>query len=177
VGTRSLEYIRRRAGEVDDHAYRICHERQERGYLEGYERVKLAVWPLCAERDRLAEAARRFETVPGRQAQVDWGTTWAEIGGQPMRVQVWVMVLGDARRLSVEFPRDQQVATLMACHEHVLDWFGGLTEKRLYDNPDNPKTVVLKRDRAGRVMSWNPLFGDFARSSGVTPHLYRPYRA
>ena len=33
VGTRSLEYIRQRAGEVDDNAYRICHERQERGYL------------------------------------------------------------------------------------------------------------------------------------------------
>ena len=88
-----------------------------------------------------------------------------------------MMVLGDARRLSVEFPRDQQVATLVACHEHVLDWFGGFTEERLYDNPDNPKTVVLKRDRAGRVMSWNPLFGDFARSSGVTTPLYRPYRA
>ena len=43
----------------------------------------------------------------------------------------------------------------MACHEHALDWFGGLTEELLYDNP---KTVVLKRDREGRVVAWNPLF-------------------
>jgi transposase len=61
--------------------------------------VKLAVRPLRAERDRLAEATLRVETAPGRQAQVDGGTTWAEIGGQPTRVQVLVMVLGYSRRL------------------------------------------------------------------------------
>jgi transposase len=174
VVTPYLEYIRQRAGEVDYNAYRIFHELQERGYLGGYEMVKLAVRPLRAERDRLAEATLRFETAPGRQAQVDWGTTWAEIGGQPTRVQVFVMVLGYSRRLYVEFTRDQQVATLMACHEHAFDWFGGLTEELLYDNP---KTVVLKRDREGRVIAWNPLFWDFARYYGFTPRLCRPYRA
>lgn len=174
VVTPYLEYIRQRAGEVDYNAYRIFHELQERGYLGGYEMVKLAVRPLRAERDRLVEATLRFETAPGRQAQVDWGTTWAEIGGQPTRVQVFVMVLGYSRRLYVEFTRDQQVATLMACHEHAFDWFGGLTEELLYDNP---KTVVLKRDREGRVIAWNPLFWDFARYYGFTPRLCRPYRA
>jgi transposase len=174
VVTPDLEYIRQRAGEVDYNAYRIFHEIQERGYLGGYEMVKLAVRPLRAERDRLAEATLRFETAPGRQAQVDWGTTWAEIGGQPTRVQVFVMVLGYSRRLYVEFTRDQQVATLMTCHEHAFDWFGGLTEELLYDNP---KTVVLKRDREGRVMAWTPLFWDFARYYGFTPRLCRPYRA
>jgi transposase len=174
VVTPYLEYIRQRAGEVDYNAYRIFHELQERGYLGGYEMVKLAVRPLRAERDRLAEATLRFETAPGRQAQVDWGTTWAEIGGQPTRVQVFVMVLGYSRRLYVEFTRDQQVATLMACHEHAFDWFGGLTEELLYDNPN---TVVLKRDREGRVIAWNPLFWDFARYYGFTPRLCRPYRA
>ena len=78
-----------------------------KGYLGGYEMVKLAVRPLRAERDRLAEATRRFDTAPGRQAQVDWGTTWAEMGGQPTRVQVFVMVLGYSRRLDVECTRDQ----------------------------------------------------------------------
>jgi transposase len=174
VVTPYLEYIRQRAGEVDYNAYRIFHELQERGYLGGYEMVKLAVRPLRTERNRLAEATLRFETAPGRQAQVDWGTTWAEIGGQSARVQVFVMVLGYSRRMYVEFTRDQQVATLMACHEHAFDWFGGLTEELLYDNP---KTVVLKRDREGRVIAWNPLFWDFARYYGFTPRLCRPYRA
>jgi transposase len=174
VVTPFLEYIRQRAGEVDDHAYRIFHELRERGYPGGYEMVKLAGRPLRVERDRLAEATLRFETAPGRQAQVDWGTTWAQMGGQSVRVQVFVMVLGYSRRLYAELTRDQQVATLIACHQHALDWFGGLTEELLYDNP---KTVVLKRDREGRVVAWNPQCWDFARYDGLTPRLCRPYRA
>jgi transposase len=174
VVTPYLEWIHRRAAEVDYNAYRIFHELQAQGYPGGYEMVKLAVRPLRAERDRLAEATLRFETAPGRQAQVDWGTTWAEIGGQRVRVQVFVMVLGYSRRLYVEFTRDQQLATLVACHQHAFDWFGGLTEELLYDNP---KTVVLKRDWAGRAIEWHPQFWDFARYYGFTPRLCRPYRA
>src|SRR5262245_44712848 len=90
--------------------------------------VKLAVRPLRAERDRLAEATLRFETAPGRQAQVDWGTTWAQIGTQLVRVQVFVMVLGYSRRLYVEFTHDQQLATLIACHEHAFDWSLNLSQ-------------------------------------------------
>jgi transposase len=174
VVTPYLDEIRRRAAEVDYNAYRIFHELQSRGYRGGYEMVKLAVRPLREERDRLAEATLRFETAPGRQAQVDWGTTWAEIRGQHVRVQLFVMVLGYSRRLYVEFTRDQQLTTLITCHQHAFDWFGGLTEELLYDNP---KTVVLKRDREGRVIAWNPQFWDFARYYGFMPRLCRPYRA
>jgi transposase len=174
VVTPYLEYIRQRAGEVDDNAYRIFHELRERGYPGGYQMVKLAVRPLRAERDRLAEATLRFETAPSRQAQVDWGTTWAQIGTQLVRVQVFVLGLGYSRRLYVEFTHDQQLATLIACHEHAFDWFGGLTEELLYDKPN---TVVLKRDREGRVIAWNPQFWDFARYYGFTPRLCHPYRA
>jgi transposase len=174
VVTPDLDYIRQRAAAVDYHAYRIFQELQGREYPGGYEMVKLAVRPLRVERDRLAEATLRFETALGRQAQVDWGTTWAQIGTQPVRVQVSVMVLGYSQRLDAEFTHDQQLATLIACHQHAFDWFGGLTEERLYDNPN---TVVLKRDREGRVVAWNPQFWDFARYSGFTPRLCRPYRA
>jgi hypothetical protein len=105
---------------------------------------------------------------------VDWGTTWAAIGEQSVRVQVLVMVLGYSRRLYVECPRDQPLATLLACHEHAFDWFGGLTEELLYDHPH---TVVRKRDREGRVSAWNPQFWDVARDDGFTPRLCRPSRA
>jgi transposase len=110
VVTPYLDDIRRRAAEVDYNAYRIFQELQARGYSGRYEMVKLAVRPLRAERDRLAEATLRFETAPGRQAQVDWGTTWAQIGTQPVRVQVFVMVLGYSRRLYAEFTRTSAAA-------------------------------------------------------------------
>src|SRR4029450_2108136 len=94
-----LDYIQHRVMAVDYHAYRIFQELKAQGYAWGYEMVKLAVRPRRAERDRLAEAMGRFETAPGRQAQVDWGSTWADIGGQRMRVQLFVRVLGYSRRL------------------------------------------------------------------------------
>jgi transposase len=93
-----VAYIQRRVTEVDYNAYRIFQELKAQGYTGGYEMVKLAVRPLRAERERLAEATLRFETAPGRQAQVDWGSSWACIGGQRVRVQLFVMVLGYSRR-------------------------------------------------------------------------------
>ena len=167
-------YIQRRVTEVDYNAYRLFQELKAQGYTGGYEMVKLAVRPLRAERDRQAAATVRFETAPGRQAQVDWGSTWAQIGGQRVRVQVFVMVLGYSRRLYVECTRDQTLGSLLTCHQHAFDWFGGLTEEILYDNP---KTVVLKRDWDGRVIEWHPQFWDFAHYYGFTPRLCRPYRA
>jgi transposase len=174
VVTPYLDYIQRRAAEVDYNADQIFQELQAQHDPGGYEMVKLAVRPLRAERDRLAEATRRFETAPGRQAQVDWGTTWAHVGDARVRVHLLVMVLGYSRRLYVEFTRDQRVGTLLACHQHAFDWFGGLTEEILYDNA---KTVVLKRDWDGRSVEWHPQFWDFAQHYGFTPRLCRPYRA
>jgi transposase len=167
-------FLRHRALEVDYNARRLFEELRARGYEGGYDLVKLFLRPLRAERDRLVEATLRFETAPGRQAQVDWGSTWAQIGDRRVRVQLFVMVLGHSRRLYAECTADQALASLIRCHEHAFEWFGGLTEEILYDNP---KTVVLKRDWDGRVIEWHPQFWDFARYYGFTPRLCRPYRA
>lgn len=168
-----LEYLQQRAPEVDYNAYRLFLELQRQGYPGGYELVKRAVRPLRGERERVAAATLRFETAPGRQAQVDWGSAWVQIGEQRVRVHVFVMVLGYSRRLYAEFTHDETVSSLLMCHQHAFDWFGGLPEELLYDNP---KTVVLKRDWEGRVIEWNPQFWDFARYYGFTPRLCRPYR-
>jgi transposase len=149
-------------------------ELKAQGYAGGDEMVKLAVRPRRAARDRLAAATVRFETAPGHQAQVDWGSTWAYIGGQRVRVQLFVMVLGYSRRLSVECTRDQTLGSLLVCHQQAFDWFGGLTEEI---RSDHPNTVVLKRDWDGRVIEWHPQFWDFAHDDGFTPRRCRPYRA
>jgi transposase len=36
----------------------------------------------------------RFETGPGEQAQVDWGTTLAFFGGERTRIHIFTLVLG-----------------------------------------------------------------------------------
>jgi transposase len=166
-----LDYIQRRVTEVDYNAHRIFQELQGRGYAGGYETVKLAVRPLRVERDRQREATMRFETPPGHQAQVDWASVTTCIAGQRHRVHMFVMVLSYSRCQYFEFTEDETLATLITCHEHAFDWFGGLPEELLYDNP---KTIVLRRDWQGRHITWNHQFWDFARYYGLTPRLCPP---
>jgi transposase len=66
-----LDYLQQRAYEVDYNAYGLFLELRAQDYPGGYELVKRAVRPLQAERDRLLAAIVRFETPPGRPAQLD----------------------------------------------------------------------------------------------------------
>ena len=147
---------------------------REMGYSGGYELVKLFVRPLRQEQRRLEEATVRFETGPGKQSQVDWGSAEVNLGGQWVRVQIFVMVLGYSRGIYAHGVLDQKLPSLIRCHEQSWDWFGGRTEEILYDNP---KTICLKRDMEGKHIEWNPVFMDFSRYYGFRAMLCRPYRA
>ncbi len=50
------------------------------GYEDGYSILKSYVSPR--RRRRMPDATMRFETAPGEQAQVDWGSlaTWTKTG-------------------------------------------------------------------------------------------------
>lgn len=43
----------------------------------------------------------RFETGPGEQAQVDWGSTAIYLGEERVRIHIFTMVLGYSRRISL----------------------------------------------------------------------------
>lgn len=151
----------------------ILHEElKARGYTGSYQQVKRFVRPLREERDRLETATVRFETAPGQQAQVDWGTSWVPIAGVDVRIQFFMMVLGYSRRIFARATLDQKVPALLSCHEAAFEHFGGRTRDILYDNP---KTIALERD--GRLVRLNPVFEDFARYWGYSPRLCWPYRA
>lgn len=150
----------------------LLQELRELGYKGCYETIKRFVRPYREERDRLEEATMRFETAPGKQAQVDWGTAVVAIGGVARRVQFFVMVLGYSRRIFATATEDQKVKALLACHEAAFEHFGGRTREVLYDNP---KTICLRREE-GRAV-YNPVFEDFARHWGYVTRLCQPYRA
>jgi len=68
-----------------------------------------------------------------------------------------------------------KVETLIACHQHAFDAFGGITQRVLYDNM---KTVVIERDAAGEgAHRFHAGFLDYARHCGFVIKLCRPYRA
>jgi transposase len=152
----------------------LWQEIRARGYTGSYELVKRWVRPLREEERRLEAATVRFETGPGRQSQVDWGSTRLVVGGETIRAHLFLMTLGFSRRIFVRAYPNEQLAALLDAHERAFAHFGGRTEELLYDNP---RTIVTRRDSEGRHVDWNTVFRDFADYYGFTPRLCRPYRA
>jgi len=143
---------------------------QERGYSGGYGPVKHYVKKVKAcLRKKVTE---RFETIPGLQAQVDWGTqriVWRD--GRCQRLYFFVMVLGYSRAMYVEYTERQDFATLVRCHQNAFRAFGGyVPHEILYDNM---KTVV-KEHIDGNVV-FQEKFLLFARAYGFVPDACWPY--
>ena len=113
----------------------------------------------------------RFETAPGEQMQVDW----IEFRKGKNPLYAFCATLGFSRMSFVEFVTDMKVETLIACHQHAFETFGGVPQRVLYDNM---KTVVLERDASGRgAHRFHAGFLDYARHCGFVIKLCRPYRA
>jgi transposase len=111
----------------------------------------------------------RFETAPGQQLQIDW------IEYKRDRLVAFVATLGYSRAAYIEYVTDERIETLIACHIHALEFFGGVPRELLYDNM---KTVVLERDGHGPgVHRFHPTLWDVAKHYNFQPRLCRPYRA
>ena len=167
-------YLEERVTAVNWCAQVLLQELQARGYTGSYDAVKRWVAPRRQAQWSLEDATVRFETGPGKQAQVDWGSTAVMVGGGSVRVHLFVMALGFSRRMFVRAYENERLAALVDGHERAFTHFGGRTDEILYDNP---RTIVERRDRAGKHIEWNPQFRDFADYVGFHARLCRPYRA
>ena len=147
----------------------LFREIRARGYDGGETRLKQFVRGLAPA--ALPELVVRFETAPGEQMQADWAT----VGRGGDKLKVFIATLGWSRTAYVEFCEDEQVETLIACHENAFVAFGGVAREVLFDNM---KTVVLERNTYGRgAHRFHPGFLDYARHAGFLPRLCQPYRA
>ncbi len=165
-------YIAQRLSAGVWNAIVLLRELRQQGYPGGYTILKDFLHPK-REAAR-AVAVRRFETPPGRQAQVDWGHLgWVEHDGHRQPVWGFVCTLGFSRAMYADVATDQRLETLLRLHEAAFAQFGGIPEEILYDWA---KTVVLGTDERGEVR-WHPVLWDFARYWGFQPRLCRPYRA
>ena len=88
-----MPFLLERAPEVYFNATTLFREVQDRGYTGSYSTVKTAVKPLRDTFTQAQAASIRFETPPGHQAQMDWGSSWVYVGGQRIRVRIFVMIL------------------------------------------------------------------------------------
>jgi len=150
----------------------LLRELRELGYAGGY--TLLTDWLRPQRTSARTVAVRRFETPPGKQAQVDWGHLGSiESNGEQRKLWAFTFTLGYSRLLVAEAGMDQKLGTLLRMHEEAFRQIGGVPEEILYDRM---KTVWLETDDRGEIV-WNPVFVDFARYWGFTPRLCRPYRA
>ncbi len=166
------EYIGRRLAEGLENCVVLWRELEDLGYQGSYSLVKKYVSPR--RRRRQVQATVRFETEPGEQAQVDWGSfTYVNERGHKRRLWAFVMVLSWSRAIYVEFVRRADTASFIQCHANAFEYFGGVPRRCLYDNA---KVVTLGRDEEGRI-DWNQRMLDFSLRLGFELKLCQPYRA
>ena len=104
----------------------LLSEIRKRGYRGGYTTLK--DWLQPKREAARSVAQRRFETPPGRQAQVDWSSIGAlELeDGSRVSLSGFVMTLGHSRAIFAEISTDEQLATLLRCHEAAFEALGGV---------------------------------------------------
>jgi len=164
-------YLQERMAEGVLNAHKLYMEIQKRGYSGGESQVKAYVQPFRLAREQ--QATVRFETEPGQQAQVDWGSFgYLDYAGKRQRLYGFAMTLGWSRAMYLEFTVSADSAWFLRCHVHGFAYLGGMPEEVLHDNL---KSAVLSRAADGQI-HWNPRYLDFAHTLGFSPHACRPYR-
>ena len=150
-------------------AVRLFAEVKAAGYTGGITQLRDYVAVVRPRPE--PEPVVRFETPPGRQAQVDfaefrlpWGKRYALL-----------VVLGYSRLLWLKFYPRQTMAVVMSGLEEAFRAFGGVPHELLFDQM---KAVILEDHRVeGEKLLENPEFLRFAHHWSFRIRACRPYRA
>ena len=136
--------------------------------------VERAVAPYRKLLSAEAKATVRFETAPGRQLQIDFGTCRVPVGGEAVRAHLFVATLGYSRRIYAKVFANQRQSAWFAGLEGAFLHFGGVPDEVLVDNP---KPLVARHDPVTREVEFNDRFVAFAAHWGFRPRACAPYRA
>lgn len=148
----------------------ILERLHELGYTGGITIIKDYVKDMRPAKS--SPAVRRYETPPGKQAQMDWGIThYIDEHGVIHKTPVFIMILGNSRCKYLEFTKRCDFYSLLRCIVNAFDYFGGVPQIVL---TDRMKTVI-DGSEAGKPL-WNKRFEDFAADMGFIPKVCRPRR-
>ena len=156
-------------------ASRLMREICEQGYAGGYTRVKDVLRDIRPSMTVGFEV--RFETPPGRQAQVDFSffrTVFTDEPSVERIVWLFSLVLGHSRMLWARFVVRQDMQTLLRCHADAFEALDGAPAQILYDRM---RTVFRREDPDAGHIIYNRTLIDFARHYGYLPKACRAYRA
>jgi transposase len=156
----------------DDLEYRatwIYDRLANMGFTGSYEIVKRKVHEIKVKQQRVAYM--RFETEPGFQAQVDFGSFQVENADGTIRtLYLFSMILGYSRKIYGELIDRCDLPAFLDCHIHAFDYLGGVPEEILYDRMKNVYIGKL----AGREKFNSTLLG-FALHYGFKPEVTPAY--
>ncbi len=127
---------------------RLCASRlyamvKERGYAGGPDHFRTVVARYRPRRP--AEAFLRLLTLPGEEAQVDWGHFGTlTIGSAERRLVGFVCVLSYSRHIFLRYYLGSAMPYFLRGHVEAFEFFGGVPRTLKYDNL---KSAVLERRR------------------------------
>jgi len=164
-------YLASRLERYDLPATVLLRELRERGYEGGISILRDAVARI---KDReVRRLVDRFETEPGRQAQIDWASCGTiEHRGRRRRLSLFVLVLGYSRVIWARFVVSERRPQLCELLERAFRDLGGVPRELVVDNmrqiiqcprtPDSPAVV-------------QPGFAEFAAHWGFDVVACPPY--
>jgi transposase len=151
-------------------ATRLFEMARDRGYQGSV--VQLRRYVATVRPAPRSEAYLRLQTLPGEQAQVDWGHFGSiRVGHAKRALSCFVMVLSWSRAVFARFALDQTLESFQRGHVEAFAALGGVPRTILYDNL---KSVVL--ERAGDHVRFNEAMLFFAGHYHFAPKPCAPYR-
>ena len=157
---------------LEDHprlrATRVFEMVRTRGYQGSAVQVRRYVRSIRPAR---SEAFLRLATLPGEQAQVDWGHFGKiQVGSAKRSLSCFVLVLSWSRAMYARFALDQTLESFLRGHVLAFEALG-VPREILYDNL---KSVVL--ERVGDHIRFHPRVLDLAGHYHFAPKPCAPYR-
>lgn len=127
-------------------------------------------------RNRIHEAIIRFESEPGKQAQVDWkeSLTFVTINKEKIKFNIFLITLGFSRKKFIKITESRDQKTVFICLIEAFLYFGGIPKELLFDNM---RSITDKSRTTYSDVVYNDRFIEFAKEAGFTAKncvAYRP---
>ena len=152
-------YIKSRLERFDLPATVLLRELRAKGYDAGI--TNLRDFAAKIKKRHVRRLVDRFETEPGRQAQVGWascGTIMHE--GRRRRLSLLTVVLGYSRTIWAEFVVSERRPVMVDLLERCFRDLGGIPRELLFDNlkqvVDKPRTA----DSPAKIQQGFQVFAD-----------------
>jgi transposase len=151
-------------------ASRLYDMAKARGFTGGQSQFRAHVAQLRPRKP--SEAYLRLKTLPGEEAQIDWGHFGhVHIGRAKRPLMAFVMVLSWSRQIFLRFYLNQRMDNFLRGHVAAFEACGGVARVLLYDNL---RSAVLERQ--GDAIRFHPTLLDLSAHYRFEPRPVAPAR-